>query len=297
MDAIDQVTLHFEPGSLVLLNIILGLIMFGVALELTPADFKRVVSNPKAAAVGLTTQLFLLPAVTFLMTLVVDLPASVELGMILVAACPGGNVSNFITGLAKGNASLSISMTAVVTTAAIIVTPFNISFWGGLNPETAVILKSVSIDAVRMVTIVATIIGLPVILAMTLRAKKEHIAAVLVKPFKVGSLLFLAVFIIIALSNNIGPAKDFLLSIAAVVVSHNLVALMLGYGVSSLFKLEEADKRAITVEVGIQNSGLGLVLIFTFFDGMGGMASVAAFWGMWHIIAGVSLARFFTRND
>lgn len=297
MEAIDTVRLSFDPSSLIALNVILALIMFGVALELKVSDFRRVFTEPRAGIVGLTTQLVLLPFVTFLVTLVTNLPASVELGMLLVAACPGGNVSNFMTAYARGNASLSITMTAIVTAAAIITTPFNVSFWGSFNPNTATILRDVSIDPVNMASVVALIIGIPVVLGMALHAKKPELSKKMLKPFKFGSLCFLALFIIIALGNNAGPAREYLPQIAGIVIVHNLIALALGRAMGELAKLGEPEKRTLTIEVGIQNSGLGLVLIFSFFDGLGGMAVVAAFWGIWHLIAGVAIAQFWRRRD
>lgn len=296
MGAIDTVHLSFDPSGLVALNVILALIMFGVALELKVSDFKRLLLQPRAGIVGLATQLALLPAVTFVITLLVDLPPSVELGMLLVAACPGGNVSNFMSAYARGNISLSISMTAIVTTLAIVTTPFNISFWGSLNPATAPILREVSIDAVEMASVVALIIGIPVILGMALHARKPAIAAKILKPFKIGSLGFLALFIIIALAKNVGPAREYLPQIAGIVIAHNVVAFALGRLMGELARLGEPEKRTVTIEVGIQNSGLGLVLIFSFFDGLGGMAVVAAFWGIWHLIAGISIATYWRRR-
>lgn len=297
MEAIDAVRLSFDPSSLIALNVILALIMFGVALELKLSDFRRVFREPRAGVVGLTTQLVLLPAVTFLVTLVTDLPPSVELGMMLVAACPGGNVSNFMTAYARGNTSLSISMTAVVTTAAIITTPFNVAFWGSLNPATAPLLREISISPVDMGTVVALIIGIPVVVGMAVHHYKPDLARKMIKPFKIGSLCFLALFILIALAKNAGPARDYLPQIAGIVVAHNLIALGLGRAMGELARLGEPEKRTLTIEVGIQNSGLGLVLIFSFFEGLGGMAVVAAFWGIWHLIAGIALGQYWRRRD
>lgn len=296
MEGIDAVQLSFDPSSLLALNVILALIMFGVALDLKPADFVAVARNPRAAAVGLGTQIVLLPFVTFLLTLALDLPPTVELGMLLVATCPGGNVSNFLAALARGNVSLSISMTAVVTAAAIVTTPGNIALWGRLNPVTQPVLRAVSIDPLEMGSVVALIIGLPVALGMWVHTRHPNWSAHLRRPFKVGSLVFLAIFIGVALSKNLGPAREFLPFIAGTVVAHNLLALALGRLMGEVAKLEEADKRTLTIEVGIQNSGLGLVLIFSFFDGLGGMAVVAAFWGIWHLISGTALARYWAKR-
>ena len=138
--AVDQVRLNFNPQGLFVINVAIGLMMLGVALELKLEDFKRIFISPRAPAIGLGAQFILLPAFTFLLTLIIQPHPSMALGMILVAACPGGNLSNIITYLAKGNTAVSISMTAVSTAAAIFMTPLNLSVWGGLNAQTAPIL-------------------------------------------------------------------------------------------------------------------------------------------------------------
>ncbi|MFY0531915.1 bile acid:sodium symporter family protein [Nannocystis pusilla] len=125
---LDRVTLAFEPGSLVVLNVVLALVMVGVALDLRPRDFAAVLRHPRAAVVGLLGQVVVLPALTFALVLVVRPPASVALGMILVAACPGGNMSNFITHLARGNTELSVTLTAIGTVLAVVTTPLNLAF-------------------------------------------------------------------------------------------------------------------------------------------------------------------------
>ncbi|HSG47313.1 MAG TPA: bile acid:sodium symporter, partial [Longimicrobiales bacterium] len=141
MNDVDALKLAFEPGTLVTLTVVLGLVMFGVARDLSVDDFRAVARKPRGAAIGLMAQFVFLPAATWALTMVLDLRPSIALGMILVAACPGGNMSNVITHLARGNTALSIGMTAVSTAVAVVMTPLNITFWGGLNPETAVILR------------------------------------------------------------------------------------------------------------------------------------------------------------
>ena len=121
--AVDQIRLSFDGGSLILLNVILGLLMLGVALDIRVADFVRIVRDPRGPLIGLVAQFLLLPAATFGLTLLLDPVPSVALGMILVAACPGGNISNFLAWLARGNAALSVGMTAISTAAAVVMTP------------------------------------------------------------------------------------------------------------------------------------------------------------------------------
>lgn len=294
---IDQVQLDFDPSSLFALNVILGLVMFGIALELTIDDFKRVVSEPRAVIVGLMGQLLLLPAMTFVLIMALDPHPSIALGMILVAACPGGNMSNFFTHLSRGNSGLSISMTSVVTLTAVFATPFNVAFWGSQIPSTAAILSEVHVDPVKMVTIIALLLAVPIVLGMSVRRKWPEAAKRWAKRFKIFSLVAFAAFVVIALGKNFDPFLEHIDKVFFLVLLHNGVALALGYVLASISGLEERDRRAITIEVGIQNSGLGLVLIFNFFAGLGGMAVIAAWWGVWHLVAGLILGGYWSRIE
>jgi BASS family bile acid:Na+ symporter len=132
-EVIDQMRLNFSPGSLFTLNAVIGLMMLGVSLDLSLDDFKRIIISPKAPGIGLAAQFILLSAFTFLLTLVIKPVPSMALGMMLIAACPGGNLSNVMTYLARGYAAVSVSMTAVSTAAAIFMTPLNLSVWRGLR--------------------------------------------------------------------------------------------------------------------------------------------------------------------
>lgn len=296
MSPIDQGTLDFDPASLVLLNIILGLIMFGIALDLRVADFRRVAEHPWAALVILTAQLLLLPALTFGLTLVLAPEPSIALGMILIAACPGGNTSNLITHLARGNTGLSISLTATCTAAAAVLTPVNLALWASLNPNTAALLQEVRLDPVNLLVTITVLLAFPLALGMVVTEKWPKVAAKLRRPFRVFSVLCLVLFIVAALSRNFGVLLDYLDVLFPVVLVHNTSALALGYVVARAARLAPADRRTATIEVGIQNSGLGLILIFGFFDGLGGMAYTAGLWGIWHLIAGGLLAWVWSRR-
>ena len=294
---VDAMRLAFQPGALVALNAVLGLVMFGVALDLTVEDFRRVARAPLGAGIGLVAQFVLLPAVTWGITMVLDLRPSIALGMILVAACPGGNISNVVTHLARGNTALSIGMTAVSTAVAVVMTPLNITFWGGLNPRTAAILQEVSLDPWSLLLTVFTILGIPLVAGMAVAARWPGLAGVLKKPMKVVALMFFAAIVVMALANNWDNFLRYVGVVMGVVALHNATALALGYGAARGAGLECRDARAVSIEVGIQNSALGLTLIFTFFAGLGGMALVAAWWGVWHIVAGVTVALIWSAVD
>ncbi len=290
---IDQVRLNLNPTGIAIINAAIGLMMLGVALELRIEDFKRIIASPKAPLIGLMAQFILLPALTFVLILIIKPYPSIALGMMLVAACPGGNLSNIMTYLSKGNCAVSISMTAVSTLAAIVMTPFNISFWGSMNPETATILKQVSLNPWDVFVTVFLILGIPLMVGMSVGHYLPDLARKVKKPFKIFSLLFFIIIVCGAIAANWQYFMKYVGIVMLAVFIHNALALNLGYWSGKLARLDERDCRAVSIEVGIQNSALGLVLVFGFFDGLGGMAILVAWWGIWHIIAGLVTAAIF----
>ncbi len=290
---VDQVRLNFNQAGINIINGAIGLMMLGVALELKKEDFIRVVKNPRAPLIGLMAQFILLPFFTFLLVLLINPHPSIALGMILVASCPGGNLSNLLTFLSNGNSALSISMTAVSTAVAVVMTPFNLSLWGSLNPHTAGILKQVSLSPLDVFVTVFLILGIPLIVGMSVGHLWPKLAEKVKKPFKLFSLVFFIIIVIGALAANYAHFIKYVGIVIVVVFIHNGLALNIGYWTARLAKLDERDCRAVCIEVGIQNSALGLVLVFSFFNGLGGMAIVVAWWGIWHIISGLATAGIF----
>jgi len=292
---LDQVRLNFNPAGIAIINVAIGLMMLGVALDLKLEDFKRIITNPKAPLIGLFAQFLLLPAFTFLLVLIIKPYPSIALGMMLVAACPGGNLSNIVVYLSQGNTAVSISMTAISTVAAIVMTPLNISFWGGMTPATSAIMKQVSLNPADVFVTVFLILGIPLIMGMTLGHYYPALAEKVRKPFKLFSLVFFIIIVCGALAANWQNFLTYIGLVVFAVLIHNALALNLGYWSARIVGLPERDCRAVCIEVGIQNSALGLVLVFNFFDGLGGMAILVAWWGIWHIIAGLTAAFIFTR--
>jgi len=287
---VDTVRINFDTQTLWVLNLALAFVMFGIALEISVADFKQLVKKPKPILVGIFSQFLMLPAITFLLILFVKPAPSIALGMVMVAACPGGNISNFISHLAKGNTALSVSLTAIATLLAIVMTPFNLNFWGSMYEPTANILSEVAISPLDMIQLVALLLGLPLFLGMWVNHQTPKLAKQLARILKIGSLLFFIILVFIALNNNREIFMEYISYVFWIVVLHNLVAFSTGFSLGKLFKLTNNDIKSITIETGIQNSGLGLLLIFTFFDGLGGMALLTAFWAVWHIVSGLVLA-------
>ena len=293
---IDTIQVNFSENALLIMNIVIGFIMFGVALDLKLSDFKHSLKSPKSALIGLTCQFLLLPAFTYLMVIIIQPHPSIALGLFLVAACPGGNLSNFLTHLAKGNTPLSISMSAISTVFAIIMTPLNTLFWASLYSPTREIMREFSINAFDMLSTIFLMLGLPLILGMVIRAKfpvfSQKVSGFMMKL----SIVIFVAFVAVMLANNFDVFIEFVGAVIVIVIIQNVFALTIGYFAARTFKVSERDRRAIAIEVGIQNSGLGLVLIFNFFGGLGGMALVAAFWGIWHIISGLTLATIWSRK-
>ena len=294
---IDQAHLNFSPQSLFLLNVILGIILFGIALDLKLSDFKLILKMPREVLVGLAGQLLLLPALTILIILVLKPQASIALGMILVASCPGGNISNFMTHLAKGNTALSVTLTTITTSLAVFTIPVNFYFWGNLLPTTRDLMTQIQVTFLGNFYNVFLLIFVPLCLGLLISHKKPMWAAKAKKPMKWFSLIFFGVFIVIAFASNFEYFLKFVKMIFLLVMVHNAVALAGGYTLASLFKIEKFNKKAISLEIGLQNSGLALILTFNFFNGLGGMAIIAAAWGIWHIISGLSLASYWNKTD
>ena len=296
MEEINLVRLNFSPESLLFLNISLGFITFGVALSLKVSHFQALLKAPKPVLVGILSQFLLLPAVTFLLIYVLDPLPGLALGMILIAACPGGTISNFLSSLVGGNTALSVSLTAVATLFAIFMTPLNFAFWGSMLPSAEGLLQDIQLDFGDMVKTVALLLGIPLAVGMWVAHSFPAFTQKIDGPIRILSIMIFVGFVVIAFANNFDFFLTYIQLIFLLVLAHNTVAFLLGYGVARLAKLNKPDYRAITVETGIQNSGLGLILIFNFFDGMGGMAIVAAWWGIWHIISGLGLTLFWRRE-
>lgn len=301
LKALDSVTLNFNQDGLFLLNLTLAFVMFGVALELRGERFKHVFIKPKATLVGVISQFVIMPLMTFLLVLLINPTPSVAMGMILVAACPGGNISNFISSLAKGNVELSVTLTGISDISALIMTPFNFAFWGGLYAKfysaSSGLLIPIEIDALEMFKTMVILLGIPLTIGMLFAYYFPKITEKIVKPLKIVSIVIFGSYIVGALALNWTFFLDYVHLIFLIVLIHNALALLLGYSMASVFKLGQRTRRTIAIEVGIQNSGLGLVLIFNpnLFNGIGGMAFIAALWGIWHIVSGLGLAFMWNR--
>ena len=301
---LDSLNVTMNGGS-TLLNIVLAFVMFGVALGIKPATLVDIIKNPKSIITGIACQLVLLPALTLILIILLGhwISPMIALGMILVASCPGGNISNFITSLSRGNSELSVSLTAFNTAACVITTPLNFAFWGKLYLNFAGNhnignLPELQIPLGEIFQSIFIIMGIPLVLGILCGQYLPKVAKILRKPLQYLSIVVFIAMVVIIFTGNIDVFMKCIKYIFLVVLIHNLLALGIGFGTSTLLKLPYKDRRTLTIETGIQNSGLGLILLLNpniFPDtgawaNNGGMLVITAWWGVWHIISGLTLA-------
>lgn len=293
---LDNIQLNFNSDNLWVVNITLAIIMFGVALDIKTSDFTNLLNSPKSVIVGIISQFLLIPFITFLLVVIIEPRPSVALGMMMVAACPGGNISNFMSKMAGGNAALSVSLTAFASVAALIMTPLNLSIWASLYEPTAQILRTVSLDPFKVAEIVLLILGIPLALGMLIKHFYSDFATKFAKILKPISILIFLAFIVIAFYNNLDIFTSYVHHVIFLVIIHNAVLFTTGYYFAKLNRLNRNDQKTLSIETGIQNAGLGLMLVFTFFQGLGGMALLVAFWAIWDIFSGMVVAYFWSKK-
>ena len=293
-DVLEGVKLNWNPETTIALNLSVAFIMFGVALGLSRANFTELFKNPKPTFTGIFSQFVLLPMFTFVLVWLFNPLPGLALGMILISACPGGNLSNFFSSIGKGNVALSISLTVAASFLAVILTPMNFEFWGGMLENTSILLKKVNINFFQMMRLVFFTIALPLILGFIFKEMLPVITSKIMKPIKYLSIVILISIIVIAFASNYELFLKYYHYIIALVLIHNALALAVGYYFSRIMKVSKQDTRSITIETGIQNSTLGLLIIFSVFKDQGGMALIVAWWGIWHIISGFAISQYFS---
>ena len=283
--------------SQIALSCVLALMVFSVALELKVDDFRRVAKTPKAVICGLIPQFILLPVGTWLATLVLDLPPNVEAAMILVAACPGGSLSNVITHFGRGNTALSVSVSAVASIIALVATPFNFGWMIATNPATAGWLRELNLDVSGLWMSLLLLLAIPMALGLWIAHRFPAFTAKIQKPLANFSLIALLAFIVLGLLKERQLLTVGLLPMLAIVVVHNASGLFFGWITSVVMNVSERDRRAVMIEGGMQNAGLALGIIALQFNSDLGMVIIASLWGMWHIVSGLSLAFWWRRKD
>ena len=292
----QPITINFSEGSILVLNACLALIMFGVALEIKMEHFLQLRNDRKALLTGLFSQYILLPVITVILIYIINPPADTALGMILIAACPGGNASNFFSMLAKGNLALSVTLSAFTSVFCFLLTPLSFFLWASLVPSLLLQVKSMNISFIELLVNMILILLIPLIAGMTFAHYLPKATAVISRWIRYLSMVILIGFIVGGLLRNLDVFRNHILSVFWIVMVHNGLGLGCAYLLSWRLGNTEPVNRSVAIETGIQNAGLGLILIFTFFGGNGPMALVAAWWGIWHLISGFVFATIVQRR-
>jgi len=298
LSPLDAIKLNFNEAGLMAMNITIALIMFGVALGIKRENFLQITKNPKSIIIGLVAQFLLLPAITYLLVILLKFPVSISLGMLLVASCPGGNVSNFMTSLANGNTALSVTLTAFSDLLSILMTPLNFVFWSELYISTLPLANPIEIPWQHVFQTIIILMGIPLVVGLWFTRRFPKLTEKIFKPIKWISVIAFLGFIGGAVIANFGHFMNYFVLLIPIVLIHNAIAFSIGNGIARVSFLSVIDRKTITIETGIQNSGIALVLIFNkhiFPDGYGGIAFIAAMWGIWHIISGLLLSTWWAR--
>jgi BASS family bile acid:Na+ symporter len=295
--ALDAARIELAPGGSVILPIILAVIMFSVALSLKPGDFAFLKRHPARFAGAAATQILALPLMTLGLIHLIDPVPSIALGMIVVACCPGGNVSNFFTQLGRGDTALSVALTGTSSLAAALLTPLSIVFWTSLYAPTAAIVDAINVSPAPFVVQTTVLLAVPLALGMGVAFRFPRLAARIRPALMIAALLGIVLMVAGGLAANwalIAASAGVVFSIA---VLHNALAFATGAAAARLLRFNAPRRRALTFEVGIQNAGLGLVILLGQFDGLGGAAAIVGMWSMWHLAAGLALAGAYRLYD
>jgi BASS family bile acid:Na+ symporter len=294
---LDSLQIMLDPIGQAGVALALMLVMFSVALGLRVDDFRLLLDKPILFLGGVLAQVIALPLVTWALILMLSPPASIALGMIVVACCPGGAVSNLMTYLSRGNVAVSVALTATSSLLAAVLTPASILFWSHSYEPTSTLLKTLEVSPFIFLTQTTVLLALPLLLGMSVAAKAPDVAARIKRHATLlGTSMLTGVVIygIVYFSDILLPVLSV---IGLIVVLHNAVAFATGAAAGLVLSRRTATRRALIFEVGIQNSGLALVILLSQLQGLGGAAAVAVLWGVWHLIAGGLIVGLFRTWD
>jgi BASS family bile acid:Na+ symporter len=293
ISTLDSLHIVLDPIGQAGVALALMLVMFSVALGLRVDDFVFLRDKPHLFFGGVVAQVLVLPFVTYLLILAIRPAASIALGMIVVACCPGGAVSNLLTYLSRGNVAASVALTATSSLLAAILTPASILIWSQVYEPTANLLQSLDVSPLMFLAQTTFLLALPLVCGMVVAAKAPDVAANIRKRTTLLGVSVLVGVIIYGIAYFFPVLFPALPLLGTIVVIHNATAFATGAGTGMLLSKRPATRRALTFEIGIQNSGLALVILLSQLKGVGGAAAIAAVWGVWDLIAGGALAGMF----
>jgi BASS family bile acid:Na+ symporter len=295
MESIDQALFNFSPKIGLAVAVMVGFLVFAVALDLTWDQFGGVLKKPKALGIGLLAQYLILPGVAFSIGLLMAATPSIALGLLLVACCPAGALSNYLTGVARGSVATSVSMTATSTLFSVVATPILFAFWASMNPEAKAVLERIEIDPKRVATLLLLMLIIPVAAGMIIRAKRPKTAdKIRVWARRIAGIVF-TVVVAILLLGNIKVLGGFAKMALPPVFITFAIAVALGWGLARASGLMAADRRAVTLEVAFQNVALAIGLAVAFFPELAGVAITSILWGVVHLTLGFAIAAVWMR--
>ena len=266
----------------------LGIIMFGMGMTMTVGDFKSVLQSPKAVAIGVVAQFVAMPGLAYLLCKLFQLPPEIAIGVILVGCCPGGTASNVITYMAKGNTALSVACTSVSTLLAPIFTPAIFYLLAS---------QWIEINALSMLVSILQVVLFPIILGLMVRALLKQKVSTYIQVMPLISVIAIVAIVAAIIAGSKTQILQSGLIILGIVALHNGMGYLLGYWASRMFKLAEIDCRAVSIEVGMQNSGLGVALAATHFAASPLTALPSAIFSLWHNISGPALATYWAAKS
>lgn len=267
--------------------------MLAVSLGMHVTDFDFVKKHPTSILVGTIAQLIGLPLLTLGLIVAITPAPGIALGMLVVACCPGGNVSNLLTRISKGDAAYSVSLTMISSIFSVALLPFAILFWTGLHEPTAALLQEINIDRPKFVIATSITLLAPLTVGLAIAHHKPDLAQKLSGIFMPMAISILILLIMAGVITNKHLILDYGTETLPIVIMHNALAFTLGGLTGYLFLKDTAKTRALTFEVGIQNTGLGLLIVLSQLGGIGSAAIIVGSWSIWHLFAGIILATVF----
>lgn len=276
---------HVKPYTI---NYMLGLVMFGMGLTLDYNDFRNVFAHPKYVALGCLSQFTVMPLLALVISCLFDFDEGLTIGMVLVGCCPGGTASNVITYLAKGDVALSVGMTAVSTLLALFLTP--VLVW-------ACVGTTVDVDIVSMFMSIVWVVILPIVIGGLIKRTWTDLTHRIVEYLPAFSSIVIALIVAIVIAFNADKLREGGLLVLAAVMLHNVIGLGLGYSIGSLLGLDLTKRKTISIEVGMQNSGLASSLAVIHFASFPIATVPGAFFSVWHNISGAIVAKLYSKSE
>lgn len=287
---LDDIPVELNDAATSAVKVLTAVFLFGIALNVSVEDFRALRRRPQLFALGLATQFLILPALALLLIVLTDPQTSVALGLLLLTCCPAGNLSNIFTHRARGDLAFSLSMTSASNALAVVVTPLALGFWAARRADLDAVVGAVPLSSADLLVETSLLIVTPFVAGVLVAWRHPgaaHRLSRLVEPAVLG-LLFVLVVGAVAASRSL--LVEALPAVGPFVLALNAIALSVGYLLTRLTRLGEAAARAMTFEVAIRNTGLGLVIALAVFPTLGGVAVTVAMYGLWDIVIGLLLA-------